>query len=224
MKNAPQDASNLIGQRLKSEMKKRGINSTELAKRADVKTSFIYDIISGKSTNPSTVKLARVVDSLGISLSYLVDGSSYNEQPHLSGDYISVPNLVAETSGSTMSAVSVHAKNEPLLFHKSWAEEYLKVAPLNLRMLTLRGDSMEPTFMHNDLILVDISQVMPSPPGFFALFDGFGLAVKRLEFVESSSQTPLIRVISDNPHYSVYERSAADISIIGRVVWFSREI
>ena len=73
MKNPPVFRAPIaIGQRLKLEMKKRNISSAQLAKRADVKISFIYDVISGKSANPSTVKLARVAEGLGVSLAELV--------------------------------------------------------------------------------------------------------------------------------------------------------
>ena len=227
MKNAYSNMANPIGQRLKFEMKKRGINSAELAKRADVKTSFIYDVISGKSANPSTVKLARVVESLGISLSQLVDNGAEKIAAAKTGnDYVALQRLSVEMSGSSVNVISVNTTGEAALFHKGWIAEHLGVSPAALRILTIRGDSMEPNLQHNDLLLVDTTQTSPSSPGIFVLFDGMGLAVKRLEYSSQSllNQAVRIKVISDNPHYSVYERSVADISIIGRVVWFSRSI
>src|ERR1700690_1755259 len=91
--------NNLIGQRLKYEMKKRGVTSTELAKRADVKTSFIYDVISGKSANPSTVRLARVAEALGANLADLA--GSANNQNHKSpggDDYVVIPRIMVDAS------------------------------------------------------------------------------------------------------------------------------
>jgi phage repressor protein C with HTH and peptisase S24 domain len=32
------------------------------------------------------------------------------------------------------------------------------------------------------------------------------------------------RVISDNPLYAPYERSAEEVNIVGRIRWFAREI
>jgi transcriptional regulator with XRE-family HTH domain len=67
------DASNPIGVRLRARMHQCGFSSTELARRAEVKTSFIYDVLSGKSANPSPLKLARLAQAMGVSLSALVE-------------------------------------------------------------------------------------------------------------------------------------------------------
>ena len=81
---------------------------------------------------------------------------------------------------------------------------------------------MDPTLCNNDLVLLDIAKTIASPPGIFALFDGMGLVIKRLEY--AGSDNTRLRIICDNPHYSSYERSVDETYIIGRVVWFSREI
>ena len=222
MVDVAEDDSNIIGQRLKYEMKKRGISSAELSKRADVKTSFIYDIISGKSTNPSTVKLARVADALGISLEYLVD-SGNNSSPKNIGDYVSLPRLSVEFVSGKANVVAMAGDNESVIFKTTWVTQQLRLNPTNLRLLAVRGDSMEPSFHHNDTVLIDTAQTVPSSPGFFVIFDGFGLAVKRIELV-SHSTNPRVRILSDNPQYTDYERSLADANIVGRIVWFCRDM
>lgn len=209
------------------EMKKREIRSVDLARKADVRTSFLYDVISGKSANPSTVKLARVADALGVSLGYLVDG---RESPHISqashgassSDPVGIQRLMVDVSGASSELIAYHHSGERYFFRREWIREHLGVAPEDLRMLHVRGDSMEPTLCHNDVILIDTTKKTPSPPGVFVLFDGFGLLPKRLEYVGNSMQH--IRIISDNPQYTSYERSAAEVLIIGRVVWFAREM
>ncbi|MFW0776436.1 MAG: XRE family transcriptional regulator [Rickettsiales bacterium] len=222
----PSDNKNAIGQRLKMEMKKRGISSVELAKRADVKTSFIYDVISGKSGNPSTVKLARVAESLDINLGSLV-GNDGEPKSHLSTamhsqdeNYVAVSRITVDMSDG-VGKVITEQKSEYYYFRKSWITEHLQTDAANLRMLHISGDSMEPTLLHNDIVLVDTSRKVPSPPGVFVLFDGMGITGKRLEYVADQK---MVHIISDNPQYSTYERSIDDTFIIGRVVWFAREI
>jgi len=225
MKHSP--ATNAIGQRLKLEMKKRGINSSELAKRADVKTSFIYDVISGKSANPSTVKLARVAEALNVSLTDLagsagLPGSRGLSKQGADDDYVVIPRIIVDVSAGGGTIVAQEREGEPYYFRKDWIKEHLGASPNDMRMLYVRGDSMEPTLYHNDLILVDTTRRTPSPPGIFVLFDGFGLVAKRLEY--SAHKPPRIRIISDNPQYSIYERSAEETVIIGRIAWFAREM
>jgi len=219
--------ANAIGQRLKLEMRKRGITSADLAKRADVKTSFLYDVISGKSANPSTVKLARVAVALGVSLADLAGSAASPVNRVLSkqsgdDDYVIIPRIMVDISATGGTVVSMERDAESCCFRKSWIKEHLNASPNDVRLLYVRGDSMEPTLYHNDLILIDTTRKTPSPPGIFVLFDGFGLVAKRLEY--TSHKPPRIRVISDNPQYSVYERGAEEAVIIGRIAWFAREM
>lgn len=226
MKKSGLSLTNPIGHRLRLEMKRQGISSAELAKRAEVKTSFIYDIISGKSANPSTIKLARVADILGVSLSYLAGGPENIAAPSRSKtqqDYVTVPRIAVDASAGGGSVISEEKEGESYYFRKEWIRESLGAEPSGLRMLYVRGDSMEPTLCHNDIILVDTARKTPSPPGIFVLFDGYGLVAKHVEYA-AGSKGQRLRIISDNPQYSTYERSADEAIIIGRVVWFAREI
>jgi len=92
-----------------------------------------------------------------------------------------------------------------------------------LRMLSVKGDSMSPVLEDGDMILVDLSDTQPSPPGIFVLFDGVGLLTKSVELIPDSSAGQ-IRIAPANPHYSAYQRSLRDIRIVGRVIWFSRRL
>lgn len=219
-------SADAIGARLRLEIKKSGLSSGEVAKRAEVKTSFLYDIISGKSLNPSTIKLARVAEALGISLGFLVGGTNETSaaatKKMADGEYVTIPRISVDTLNANTIVSQEHA-GERYCFRKSWIKEQLDVAVGDLRLLTVRGDSMEPTLYHNDMILVDTTKKLPSPPGIFVLFDGAGLVAKRVEYATRNEQAR-IRIIPDNPQYSSYERSVAETLIIGRVVWFAREI
>ncbi|MDX1974569.1 MAG: S24 family peptidase [Rickettsiales bacterium] len=229
MKPITSEFSNIIGMRLRAEMKRQDVGVADLAQKADVKTSFIYDVISGKSSNPSTVKLARVADVLGISLAYLVgttDNPLQGVKPvshDKDNDYVTISRLLVDISAGGGTIVSREEEGEQYYFRKQWIREHLGVTPSDLRMLHVRGDSMEPTLCHNDIILVDTTKKIPSPPGLFVVFDGFGLMAKRLEYIAGTSPQKT-RIISDNMQYTTYERLADETFVVGRVVWFAREI
>ena len=87
----------------------------------------------------------------------------------------------------------------------------------------VQGDSMAPTLLSGDTVLVDMTRRAPNPPGIFVLDDGMGLVAKRLEHIPNSDP-PRVQIISDNPHYSPYECTAEEVNIIGRVRWYGREI
>jgi phage repressor protein C with HTH and peptisase S24 domain len=86
-----------------------------------------------------------------------------------------------------------------------------------LRIITVIGDSMEPTLAPTDRILVDTRDCRPSPPGIFVVWDGLGLVVKRIE-LRSDGENPRLRLISDNARYPAEELNAAEVVIRGRVI------
>jgi phage repressor protein C with HTH and peptisase S24 domain len=99
----------------------------------------------------------------------------------------------------------------------------LKASPSQLRIMHVAGDSMAPTLLDGDTVLVDMTRRTPNPPGIFVVHDGMGLVAKRLEHIPNSD--PLaVRIISDNPLYRPYEGTAEEINIIGRIRWFAREM
>lgn len=219
-------------------MAERGLSAAQLAKSADIKPSFIYDVIHGKSTNPSVVKLARIADTMDIDITSLLgerqepSGSLRKDEPHKrklqldtqSGDdYVTISSILVEASMGGGTIVTTEERGKPYYFRREWIRDRLGVSAQDLRMIFVRGDSMEPSLCAGDMILIDITKKSPTPPGIFVLFDGFGLVAKRLEFI-SNTNPPAIRIISDNTQYSAYERTIDELHIIGRVVWFAREL
>jgi phage repressor protein C with HTH and peptisase S24 domain len=99
----------------------------------------------------------------------------------------------------------------------------LNTPPEKAVIIEVEGDSMSPTLLTGDHVMINTGDTRPSPPGIFAINDGLGLVVKRLEFIPHSD--PLTcRVSSDNKHHNEYERSAEELQVIGRVVWFGRRV
>lgn len=89
------------------------------------------------------------------------------------------------------------------------------------------GDSMtkpDGSGLHSgDLVMANTKDNRPSPPGIFAIFDGMGTVVKRLEFV-MNSDPPAVNVISDNPIHAPMKFAADEVAIIGRCVWYGRPL
>ncbi|MEC4591642.1 LexA family transcriptional regulator [Nitrospirillum amazonense] len=91
------------------------------------------------------------------------------------------------------------------------------------RIIPVEGDSMSPTLESGDQVMIDLSRRAPSPPGIFALWDGLGVVVKRLELIGGSDPIR-VEIKSDNPKHRTEERTVDEINIIGRVVWYGRRI
>ncbi|HUB97192.1 MAG TPA: S24 family peptidase [Stellaceae bacterium] len=91
-------------------------------------------------------------------------------------------------------------------------------APANeMRIITVMGDSMEPTLLPGQRVLVDTGDKKPSPPGIFVVWDGLGLVVKRVQVLPHTEPTR-VRIASDNDKYEPYERTLEEAYIQGRVI------
>ncbi len=215
-------SNSIIVERLKEQMAKQGLNTAALAKRANLRASFLYDVLSGKSANPSTVKLASVAQALGVSIAYLVGGDEAHAPAH--DDYVSIAvQLIGERlEGNTV--ISETKVNEPYYFRRSWVRERLDARPENLRIIYIGDDGMAPTLKPGDMALVDISRTAPTTaPGIFAVIDEGILCARRLE-ISNASKKSAVWVLADNSHYPTREIDLAAARIVGRVVWFAREI
>jgi phage repressor protein C with HTH and peptisase S24 domain len=91
----------------------------------------------------------------------------------------------------------------------------LHSSPRHIRAFEVIGDSMEPRLFEGDRVFIDLRYTTPSPEGIFALWDGFGVVIKRLQIVRGADPTR-VRVISANQSYAPYEAALDEIRIIGR--------
>lgn len=206
-------------QRIREQMKKTGISARELAEKAEVGRSFIYDILSGKSSNPTTKKIAAVAGVLGVSVPYLLDENAISED--MGADFIKIP-FVSQYS-LVEGTLQEEKSGSNFYLQKDFAAKFNSVSA-DLRVLRVQGDSMQPTLLHNDVILVDLTKKSPTPPGVFVVHDGIGVTIKRLECVSGAVEAPMLNIHSDNPHYASYSGRQADLRIIGRAIWFARDL
>jgi transcriptional regulator with XRE-family HTH domain len=117
--------------------------------------------------------------------------------------------------------------SENVLHRIAFREEWVRTvtaAPLDqLAVITVDGDSMEPTLRQGDSVLVDFRQNRPTrKDGIYVIRTDGGLQVKRLQVELGRNQ---ITVLSDNPAYEAQRHlTAEDIQVLGRVIWLGRQI
>jgi phage repressor protein C with HTH and peptisase S24 domain len=200
---------------------------TRLALEAQVSRSFVYDILYGRSQNPTKPKLERLADRLKVDVDWLVTGHGFVEgiEPGREGDalYVTIRSAKVTPSMGGGRIVEEVEEGESLRFLARWVRETLKVQPDDLRIMRVEGDSMEPTLLDQDTVIVDLTKKTPSPPGIFVLHDGMGLVAKRVEIVPRSDPLRL-RIVSDNSRYAAYDVTVDEANIVGRIRWFCREL
>lgn len=111
-----------------------------------------------------------------------------------------------------------------IAFRVDWLRQVSRSSLNDLAVLTVDGDSMEPTLRQGDSVLVDMGQRRPQQKdGIYVIRTDGGLQVKR---VAANPVTGRITVISDNkdlyPNFA--DLRPDEISVIGRVVWLGRQV
>lgn len=189
----------------------------------------LYKILQGKVENPRGTVMSNIAHALGVPEKFLRYGSSS------AGDDQSAPRArgIVEFDvraglggGGTMEGREVKVdgdfadpvKDEAWQFPARFIREELRAVEMNLRVIETQGDSMAPTILSGDRVIVDTGHRVPSPDGIYALRDQFGfIVVKRLQVMRS--KPPVIRIISDNKAHDAEDVGADDIAIVGRVLW-----
>lgn len=86
------------------------------------------------------------------------------------------------------------------------------------------GESMEPTLLRHDLVLIDTTQTrVAQQDNIWALtYAGAGM-VKRLRRVRNEGRDEYL-IVSDNPLVPPQPASIEDVHIVGRVIWVGRRM
>ena len=94
--------------------------------------------------------------------------------------------------------------------------------PENMSLIKVSGDSMEPTLLPGDMVLIDHARnVVASEGGIYAISMDHEIMIKRLQILHHEGK---LRIISDNKQYPPQEIDADKVAINGKVLWFAREM
>jgi phage repressor protein C with HTH and peptisase S24 domain len=94
----------------------------------------------------------------------------------------------------------------------------------NLFIATGHGDSMEPTLLRSDLLMIDTSQQRIAQQDLvWALsYAGAGM-IKRVRRQRSVDGDELV-ILSDNPSVPAQVVPAEDVHVVGRLIWIGRKM
>jgi phage repressor protein C with HTH and peptisase S24 domain len=223
--------------RLKAELEERGITARALSLAIDASETLVRDILSGRSRNPRVDTVSKIAEKLGLQLADLMPSAaglrvgSQLDAPRPAEarsfdplvEMITVPEYDVRLSAGGGQLVEAENQTGVWQFSRRYLVDELRLAPTNLAIVEVQGDSMEPTLRTGDRVLIDHSDRNPARPGVYAIWDSNATVVKRLEKVPASDP-PMLVLISDNKNHNAYTVPAELVNVIGRVVWFARRL
>lgn len=210
------DLLNIIDDRL-ADLK---LSERKACINAGLKVDAIRTIRRGNAPKPDT--LARLAKALVMDKSVLLEAAAGQEDYSPGGERATMATIseldIAAAAGPFAIIDSDHT---PVVAEWQLPADFLHsqvaASPDAIKIIRIIGDSMEPEFPSGSRVLVNVADRRPSPPGIFAIWDGMGLVVKRVEFI-AHSDPPTVRIKSANPEYTPYERLVEEAHIQGRVV------
>jgi phage repressor protein C with HTH and peptisase S24 domain len=129
------------------------------------------------------------------------------------GEWIDIPRLALGASAGAGAFAAEEEIAGYFRFSTRWLREQ-GLEPAMLSAIFVTGDSMETTLRDGDEIFVDRTP-RPLEDGVHVVFVDGALLVKRLH----KRPGDIIALISDNQVYPEVLRPAAEVQVIGRVVW-----
>ena len=223
-----------FAQRLNAAMDERGLDQSGLARLLGLTSQAVSQWCNG-TTQPKGRRLTEVAAALGVTVGFLLgtdihtgmpprDGETRAEampsKPQANGRGIQVPELDVRPQAGNGAADIDESTGHQVVAHWTMPAFYLRAfveEPSAVVIIRVAGDSMEPDYPAGERVAVDTSHKVPSPPGVYVLWDGFGLVLKRVEIIPGSSPRK-VRLMSINPGYPAYEVPLDEVQINGRVV------
>jgi transcriptional regulator with XRE-family HTH domain len=109
-------------------------------------------------------------------------------------------------------------KAEGWLFPASFVRDQLHSSSSRLLVLETNGDSMTPTIISGERVVIDTGHKTPTPDGLYAIRDTFeNIVVKRLQVLRAARPTR-VKIISDNPNHPSEETPLGELEVVGKVL------
>lgn len=144
------------------------------------------------------------------------------DQPDGDPNIAYVPVEVLPTYAGMGGGGTGEGEPEMALVPRYLIEQVFRGQPSDFVLIRVRGNSMEPTFHHDDELLVDKRDRSPTQPGPFAIWDAeWGeYLVKNVERMQGG----IVRLFPSNSEFSAVEVRHEETKILGRPVWFGRRL
>lgn len=228
----------ILPDRLKAAMKLRGLNQSQLARAANISASMVNKLTTGTARESAHIyALAKALDCSPEYLAGDVDAIDIENAAEKRHKFSSFPvdtfDGMAENAGLVpvrqidlaygMGAtfLDVPVTEHVRYFPREWLRQFTKAPPEQLAWVQGVGDSMAPTLLDSDTLLLDLSRksLSMSDQIWALAYCGLGM-VKRLRPTPDGG----LRLLSDNPAVPEETSHDGEVQLIGQVVAFTRKL
>lgn len=194
----------MIGDNIRYLRKREGYSQAHLARKLNIKQASVSNWESGK-TNPDMKSLAQLAQIFAVPMEYFLSDEPRRELDTIRITKNAVP-IVGEIACGTPITAEQNIEGYADLPEGCHADFALKC----------RGDSMEPTFFHGDLVLIRNSPDFQN--GQIAAIGIEGEATLKHIYRQGEQ----IICVSENPAYAPQTYPSQEVTVYGLAVGFVR--
>lgn len=204
-----------ISKRVRQAIAECDLSMSEIARRLGISPQSVRAWKIGKAI-PSIDRLGALANATGKSLSWLQGNAQEADINATAEDVVSIPMYdVSASAGPGIEAFTGDQVVRRIDVTVQWLKTNVNCSSIaNLTLITVSGDSMEPTLRDGDVIFVDTGvNIFRSDSIYVARING-EIFVKRFQKKPNGN----LMMISDNARYETFELSPNDdVTLIGRV-------
>lgn len=213
--------------RLRDSLAAVGLSQSELARRVGVSQAAIAKLVTGHAYGSKHLhKIARELGTTPAFLTGETDDPAEGAIPAPSPTVIAEQLDLVEVQeidlkfGMGATDLEVPVTRNVRHFSREWLRQYTRANPETLYFAQGIGDSMAPTLLDSDLLLIDTSEqsIRMADKIYAIAFYGSGM-VKRLRPGREG-----VRILSDNPAVPDDVASDEELHVLGRVVGIVRKM
>jgi phage repressor protein C with HTH and peptisase S24 domain len=217
-----------LGEKIRQIRKGLGLNQAAFAKELGFKFPTAVSKYEDNTRIPDKDRLLQIAKLGKISLDELLDHNPLDKKNKLTpvqpdfpaNDFV----LIRQVNGK-ISAGNGFLPDDSVDIQAAFRKDWIKRKggkPDRMSLIKVDGDSMEPTLLSGDLVLVDHSRdTIASQGGIYAIAIDDEIMIKRVQPVFPDGK---LRVISDNKQYDPFEIETGRVRVNGKVIWFAREM
>lgn len=226
-----------IKDRLNFLIDKLKLSYSKFSQITKIPYASIQNYVYGKRV-PTIENLQKIHIHLNVNLNWLLTGegdmfikppaqtigetpAEYKENKFIGEDFVLIPMVSGKISaGKGLAPIEDAEIVLKLAFRLEWIKrkgDYTKMS-----LIRVEGDSMEPTLLCGDIVLVDGNRnFIDLHGGIYAIFVNDSIMIKRVQILLKEKA---LKIISDNPKYEPIILSPEEVHVIGKIIWIGREI
>jgi len=207
-----------------------GDNQSKFADRLEVPQSYVSKW-ENQGKEPATRSMARMAALAGVSVEQFMDEEWSADdigiirqvpvdQSDDGGDEVDIQQWDVAYGMGGGTYLDLPVTGETHKFSRSWLRQFTHAPPNQIFLATGTGDSMMPTILDADIVIVDTSQreVRLADKIWAAAYGQTGI-IKRLRPMPDGS----VKILSDNPNVPPETAYDGELSVVGRVVAIVRK-